>query len=123
MDHNFKRGHIDKTLFTEIKGHDFLIIQIYVDDILFRVTNNSLCEGFSNLMSKEFEMSMMEELTFFLRLQIKQRKDGIFISQGKYINELKKYKMGQAKHAKTPMATNEKLDLDREVKSISEKVY
>ena len=73
LDHNFKRGLIDKTLFTKIKGHDFLIIQTYVDDILFGATNNSLCEEFSNLMSKEFEMSMMEELTFFLGLQIKRR--------------------------------------------------
>ena len=69
-------------------------------------------------------MSMMGELTFFLGLQIKQRKDGIFINQSKYVNELlKKYKMDQAKHAKTLMATNEKLDLDIEGKPVSEKVY
>ena len=66
--YNFKRGHIDKTLFTKTKGNDFLIIQICVDDILFGATNNFLCEQFSNLISKEFEMSMMGELAFFLRL-------------------------------------------------------
>ena len=72
----------------------------------------------------EFEMSMIGELTFFLGLQIKQSKDGIFINQSKYVNELlKKYKMDQAKHAKTPMATNEKIDLGREGKPISEKAY
>jgi len=100
-------------LFTKIEGHDFLIIQIYIDYILFGATNNSLCEEFSNLMSKEFEISMMGELTFFLGLQIKQSKDDIFINQRKYINQL----------MKTPMATNEKLDLDREGKPVSEKIY
>ena len=75
-------------------------------------------------MSKEFEMSMMGELTFFLGLQIKQCQDGIFINQSKYVNELlKKYKMDQAKHAKTPLAINEKLDLDQDGKPVSEKIY
>jgi len=68
LDHGFKRGQIDKTLFTKTKAKDFLIIQIYVDDILFGATNNSLCEEFLNLMSKEFEISMMGELTFYLGL-------------------------------------------------------
>ena len=69
-------------------------------------------------------MSMMSELTFLLNLQIKQCEDGIFINQSKYAKELlKKYKMDQAKHAKTPMATNEKLDLDKDGKPISEKIY
>jgi len=72
LQNELKRGHIDKTLFTKTKGHDFIIIQIYVNDILFGAINNSLCEEFFKLMSKEFEMSMMEELTFFLCLQIKQ---------------------------------------------------
>ena len=74
LEHNFKRGLIDKTLFTKHKGHDFIIIQIYVDDILFGATNNSLCEEFSQLMRNEFEMSMMGELNFFLGLQISNAK-------------------------------------------------
>ena len=87
-------------------------------------TNTSLCGEFSNLMSKEFEMSMIGEPTFFLGLPVKQCKDDIFINQSKYVTELlKNYKMDQAKHAKTPMATNEKLDLDIEGKPVSEKVY
>ena len=69
-------------------------------------------------------MSMMGELTFFLGLQIKQCKDRIFINQSKYANEpLKKYNMDQVKHAKTPMATNANLDLDKDGKPISEKLY
>jgi len=58
---------------------------VYIDDILFGATNDCLCKEFSNLMSKEFEMSMVGELTFFLSLQIKQLKDGIFVSQSKYV--------------------------------------
>lgn len=124
LENGFQRGQIDKTLFTKTKGKDFIILQIYVDDILFGATNNALCEEFASLMSKEFEMSMMGELTFFLGLQIKQYKDGIFISQGKYVSELlKKYKLDQVKHAKTPMATNERLDLDKEGKNVDEKLY
>ena len=75
-------------------------------------------------MRNEFEMSMMGKLNFFLGLQIKQCKDGILINQSKYVSELlKKYKLDQAKHAKTPIATTEKLDLDNKGKPISEKIY
>nr|KYP60438.1 hypothetical protein KK1_022844 [Cajanus cajan] len=61
-----------------------MYVQIYVDDIVFRSTNLSLCKEFSKTMQGEFEMSTMGELTFFLGLQIKQMSDGIFISQSKY---------------------------------------
>ena len=57
-----------------------------MDDTLFGATNNTLCEEFPSLMSKEFEMGMMDELTFFLDHQIKQCKDGIFINQSKCVN-------------------------------------
>ena len=70
--------------------HDILLVQIYVDDIIFGATNDSLCKEFSNDMQSEFEMSMMGELNFFLGLQIKQTKNGIFISQAKYCTELLK---------------------------------
>ena len=58
-----------------------MIVQIYIDDIIFGATNEDLCIEFSKLMQSEFEMSMMGELTFFLGLQIKQSSEGIFISQ------------------------------------------
>ena len=68
------------------------------------------------MMSKEFEMSMIGELSFFLGLQIKQLKDGIFISQSKYLKDmLKKFGLENTKPIKTPMATNGHLDLMREV--------
>src|SRR5207302_10000282 len=75
---HFKRGVIDKTLFfREHQGH-LILVQIYVDDIIFGSTNEKLCQKFSTLMQSKFEMSMMEELSYFLGLQIKQARDGIF---------------------------------------------
>jgi hypothetical protein len=59
----------------------FFICQVYVDDIIFGSTNEDYCKEFGELMSKEFEMSMIGELTFFLGFQVKQMREGIFISQ------------------------------------------
>ena len=79
----FKMGKNDTTLFIKTKEKDMLLVQIYVDDIIFGATNVSLCEEFSKC--SEFEMSMMGELKFFIGLQIKQLKEGTFINQAKYI--------------------------------------
>ena len=68
-----------KYFFIKTKGKDILVVQQYVDDILFGATNDSLCKEFSEIMCNEFEMNMMGDLTFFLGLRIKQKKDGIFI--------------------------------------------
>ena len=89
LESGFRCGPIDKTLFMKNRG-DFIIIQVYVDDIIFGATNEFLCKEFSTLMSQEFEMNMVGELTFFLRLQIKQLQEGIFVNQGKYVSELLK---------------------------------
>ena len=67
----FNRGEVDTTLFIKVKGNDILIVQIYVDDIIFGATNESLCQEFSKVMQDEFEMSMMGELAFFLGLQVR----------------------------------------------------
>ncbi|WP_251363028.1 reverse transcriptase domain-containing protein, partial [Escherichia coli] len=84
----FQKGKVDTTLFIKHVKNDILIVQIYVDDIIFGSTNENLCKNFSSLMQKEFEMSMMGELTFFLGLQIKQTENGTFINQTKYIKEI-----------------------------------
>ena len=68
LENNFKMGTTDKTLFTRQEKDDILLVQIYVDDIIFGLTNDALCKEFSDSMSKEFEMSMMGELNFFLGL-------------------------------------------------------
>jgi hypothetical protein len=75
-------------------------------------------------MTDRFEMSMMGVLTFFLRFQIKQDKEGTFISQTKYTRDiLKKFNMDKAKPIKTPMVTNGHLDLDLGGTSVNQKVY
>ena len=66
----YKRGDVDKTFFTLHDGEHILLVQVYIDDIIFGSTNLSLVVGFEKIMTNEFEMSMIEELSFFLRLQV-----------------------------------------------------
>jgi hypothetical protein len=79
----FEIEKVDPTLFLLRQGRDILIVQVYVDDIVFGVSSNSLVARFAEDMSREFEMSMMGELQFFLGLQIKQSKEGTFVNQAK----------------------------------------
>ena len=72
ISNNFNKGKVDTTLFTKHVENDILIVQIYVDDIIFGSTNELLCKDFEKVMQLEFEMSSMGELNFFLGLQIKQ---------------------------------------------------
>ncbi|GJU77319.1 putative ribonuclease H-like domain-containing protein [Tanacetum coccineum] len=85
LGNGFKRGKIDQTLFIKKQKGDILLVQVYVDDIIFGSTNKELCTGFEKLMKDKFQMSSMGELTFFLGLQVQQKEDGIFISQDKYV--------------------------------------
>ena len=92
LKNGFSRGKVDNTLFIKHRNNDLFLVQIYVDGIIFSATSLSLCDEFSELMQKEFEMSMMEEFSHFLGLQIKKTNDEIFINQSKYISDmLKKY--------------------------------
>ncbi|KAK6124594.1 hypothetical protein DH2020_041662 [Rehmannia glutinosa] len=107
------KSKVDRTLFRIQDGESILLVQIYVDDIIFGSTNKELCDKFSNLMQGKFEMSMMGELTFFLGLQVKQLKDGTFISQTKYTMDLmKKFGMEEKSSVKIPMNTSVKMDMD-----------
>jgi hypothetical protein len=72
-------GSVDKTLFTLKHGNDFLLIQIYVDDIIFGDSSHTLVSCFQEMMDNEIQMSMMGELTFFLGIQVKKMKENIFI--------------------------------------------
>jgi hypothetical protein len=124
IENSFSIGKADSTLFTRKMGKYFFVCQIYVDDIIFGSTNKSFCDEFSKIMMDIFEMSMMWVLTFFLGFQIKQAKKGTFISQIKYTRDiLKKFSMDKAKSIKTPMSTNDHLDLDLSDTSIDQKVY
>src|SRR5438105_3411355 len=97
---------------------------VYVDDIIFSSTNNDLCDEFRKMISKEFEMSMIGELTMFLGFLIKQLEDGIFVHQEKYVHDLlKRFGMKNCKLIKTPMATNWQLSLDLKGKPIDQKLY
>ena len=99
-------------------------MQIYVDDIIFGSTNQDYCEEFGNMMANEFEMSMIGELSYFLGLQIKQLKNGTFVSQGKYIkNMIKKFGMIDRKVISTPMGTNGNLDSDASGNMVDQKLY
>nr|GEU35038.1 retrovirus-related Pol polyprotein from transposon TNT 1-94 [Tanacetum cinerariifolium] len=88
LENGFQRGTIDQTLFIKKQKGHILLVQIYVDDIIFGSTNKDLCRSFEKLMKDKFQMSSIGELTFFLGLQVKQKKDGIFISQDKYVAEI-----------------------------------
>jgi uncharacterized membrane protein YciS (DUF1049 family) len=104
---------IDTTLFTKKIIKDLFVLQIYVDDIIFGPTNQDFCGEFGKMMASEFEMSMIGELSYFLGLQIKQLKNGIFVSQGKYIKDmLKKFGMKDTNVISTPMEANGSLDSD-----------
>ncbi|GKA67206.1 putative ribonuclease H-like domain-containing protein [Tanacetum coccineum] len=113
--HGYKRGTIDKTLFIKRDKKDIMLVQVYVDDIIFGSTNKSWCDEFEALMKSRFQMSSMGELTFFLGLQVKHNKAGIFISQDKYVAEiLKKFDLVNVKATITPMETKVALTKDEE---------
>ncbi|GJT74935.1 retrovirus-related pol polyprotein from transposon TNT 1-94 [Tanacetum coccineum] len=108
----FSKGSIDPTLFITKHGEDILLVQIYVDDIIFGSTNPKLSKQFEKLMHSKFDMSMMGDLKFFLGIQIHQSPRGIFINQAKYAQKiLKKHGMTSCDRIGTPMATKH-LDAD-----------
>ncbi|GJT39939.1 retrovirus-related pol polyprotein from transposon TNT 1-94 [Tanacetum coccineum] len=115
---------VDNNLFTKKKSSNLIIVQIYVDDIIFGSTCQDMCDEFAKIMHDEFEMSMMGELNFFLGLQIKQMEDGIFFNQSKYIKEmLKKFGLEDSKPMKTPMSSDTKLMKDEECESVDSTKY
>ncbi|WVZ58560.1 hypothetical protein U9M48_008821 [Paspalum notatum var. saurae] len=120
----FMMGSVDKTLFLLSRGGDTLIVQIYVDDIIFGGSSHALVSSFAEQMSREFEMSLMGELQFFLGLQIKQGLEGIFVHQAKYTRDiLKKFNMGDSKPMTTPMSTNTALDADEDGEAVDQKEF
>nr|GEX63530.1 retrovirus-related Pol polyprotein from transposon TNT 1-94 [Tanacetum cinerariifolium] len=122
--HEYKIRMVDNILFTKKKGSNIIIVQIYVNDIIFVSTCQDMCDEFAKIMHDEFKMSMMGELNFFLRLQIKQMEDGIFFNKSKYIKEmLKKYGLEESKPMKTPMSFDTKLTKDEECESVDSTKY
>ncbi|KAJ9561421.1 hypothetical protein OSB04_006581 [Centaurea solstitialis] len=120
----FKKGSVDSTLFLMKEGEHIVVIQIYVDDIIFGSTSRELCKKFETVMTEEFKMSMMGEINFFLGLQVRQFSDGIFINQSKYIFDLhKKYDMSGCHSIGTPMATGNSIGPDHEGKDVDLRNY
>ncbi|GJZ02416.1 putative ribonuclease H-like domain-containing protein [Tanacetum coccineum] len=106
LDNRFQRGKIDKSLFIKRVKGDILLVQVYLDNIIFGSIKKSLCIKFEKMMHKKFQMSSMGELTFFLGLQVKQKEDRIFISQDN-----------------TPMETHKPLLKDADGEDVDEHLY
>ena len=124
MKKGFKPGSLDPTLFTKSYDGELFVCQIYVDDIIFGCTDQRYSDEFAYMMSEEYQMSMMGELKFFLGLQIRQQRNGIFISQEKYLKDvLRKFGMQDCKGVKIPMPTNGHLCTDENGIDFDQKVY
>ena len=123
-EHRFKRGSADTTLFIRNDKNSFIVAQIYVDDIVFGATNDSLAHSFADEMKAIFKMSMVGELTYFLGLQVKQTDSGIYLNQAKYARNLvKRFGLDNAAYSRTPMAANAKLTNDLSGESVDVTLY
>nr|GEW60894.1 retrovirus-related Pol polyprotein from transposon TNT 1-94 [Tanacetum cinerariifolium] len=124
LSQDFSKGLVDLTLFIWRNDNDLLLVQIYVDDIIFAASTLELCDLFANLMCSKFKMSMMGKISFFLGLQISQSPRGTFINQSKYaLESLKKYGFESCDPVDTPMVEKSKLDEDKEGKAVDPSHY
>nr|GEZ35577.1 copia protein [Tanacetum cinerariifolium] len=120
----YRREAIDKTLFIKQDQKDIMLVQVYMDDIIFCSKKKYWCDESEELIKNRFQMSSMGELTFFLGLQVKQKEDGIFISQDKYVTEiLKKFDFLSVKTTSTPIETQKPLVKDEEVADVDVYLY
>jgi hypothetical protein len=123
LEHGYVMGSVDKNLFTLNHDNDFLLVQIYVNDIIFGGSSHVLVSSFQEMM-EELQMSMMGELTFFLGIQVKQTKQGTFIHQAKYTKDLmKKFNMAELKPVSTPISTATSLDQDENGEATDRREY
>ncbi|GKF38158.1 retrovirus-related pol polyprotein from transposon TNT 1-94 [Tanacetum coccineum] len=120
----FSKGAVDPTFFTRHARNDLLLVQIYVDDIIFASTNTAMCNEYANQITNKFKMSMMGQMSFFLGLQISQSPRGIFINQSKYASEIvKKYVLHTTDSVDTPIVEKNKLDEDLQWKQVDATLY
>nr|GEV01022.1 putative ribonuclease H-like domain-containing protein [Tanacetum cinerariifolium] len=124
LENGFQKGKIEHTLFIKKQKGDILLVQVYMDDIIFGSTNKELCKAFEKLMKDKFQMSSMRELIFFLGLQVKQKDDEIFISQDKYVAELlRKFGFTDVKSASTLIKTEKPLLKDPDGGDVDVHIY
>eukprot|EP00253_Pinus_taeda_P036599 PITA_36599 len=120
----FSKGSTDSNLYIKIDNDKLLILAVYVDDIIFGSNEEGMSQNFALVMQKEFEMSLLGELTYFLGLQVQQNKDDIFLSQTKYLKQLlKKYGMEDSKPVCTPMVTGCSLSTNDELAAVHQPSY
>jgi hypothetical protein len=124
LEHGYVMESVDKILFTLNHGTDFLLIQIYVNDIIFGGSSHTLVSRFQEMMESEFQMSMMGELIFFLGIQVKQTKQGTFVHQAKYTKDLmKKFNMAELKPVSTSMSFAASLGTDEDGDVVDQREY
>nr|GEV47376.1 ribonuclease H-like domain, reverse transcriptase, RNA-dependent DNA polymerase [Tanacetum cinerariifolium] len=117
-------GQIDNTLFIQRQKDDILLVQVYVDDIIFGSTKKELSTKFKKLLNNKFQMSSMGDISFFLGLQVQQKSDGIFLSQEKYMADiLKKFDFTTVKISTNPIEPNKALVKDAKAKDVDVDLY
>nr|GEZ93951.1 copia protein [Tanacetum cinerariifolium] len=121
---DFSKGSVDPTLFIYRNENDLLLVQIYVNDIIFAASTPELCDLFAKIMCSKFKMLMMDKISFFLGLQISQSPRGIFINQLKYaLESLRQYGFKFCDPVDTPMVKKSKLDEDKKGKVVDPLYY
>nr|GEV96090.1 retrovirus-related Pol polyprotein from transposon TNT 1-94 [Tanacetum cinerariifolium] len=124
LKNGFQRGKIDQTLFIKKQREDFILVQVYVVDIIFGSSNPQLCREFEAHMHDKFQMSAIGELNFFLGLQVLQKEDGIFLLQDKYVGDiLKKFRYSDVRSLNTPMDKENPWGNDRTGKDVDLHLY
>jgi hypothetical protein len=117
-------GSVDKTIFTLNHGTNFLLVQIYVDDIIFGDSSHTLVSRFLEMMESELQMSMMGDLTFFLGIQVKQTKQGTFMHQAMYTKDLmKNFNMAELNLMSIPMISVVPLGPDEDGEAVDQREY
>jgi hypothetical protein len=124
LEHWYVIMSVDETLFTLNHDTGFLLVQIYVDDIIFNGSSHTLVSRFQEMMESEFQMPIIGELTFFLGIQVKQTKQGTFVHQAKYRKELmKKFNMAELKPVSTPMRSAASLGPNDDGEAVNQREY
>ena len=121
----FERSRSEPSLYVKKGGtQDFLIVCLYVDDLIYTGTNSAMLEEFKKAMMKEYEMTDLGLMRYFLGIQVRQSKEGIFISQEKYLEDLlKKFRMSNCKPVSTPLSLNDKLQLNDGAEKVDATAY
>ena len=124
QENGFTKCPYEHALYIKIKGEDVLIVCLYVDDLIFTGSNQKMFQEFKKAMTKEFEMTDIGLMAYYLGIEVKQKEDGIFISQERYAKEiLKKFKMENCKPISTPIECGVKLSKNDEGESVDPTLF